>query len=138
MCIRDRYELNNEFYASVENDEGYWLECSISKEKPTNSSTYSSVRKDIYTCDFGFRVHKKYNQNGDVYKRQHLEELKKATENVKLEAAPYLETPVTVITKQDKETTLGERLKCIRKANKLTPVSYTHLRKIYYKRQLLG
>ena len=63
----ERYELNNKFYASVENDEGYWLECSISKEKPTNSSTYSSVRKDIYTCDFGFRVHKKYNQNGIGY-----------------------------------------------------------------------
>ena len=63
----ERYELNNEFYASMEDDKDYWLECSVSKEKPTNSSIYPVNRKDIYTCDFGFRVHKKYNENGVGY-----------------------------------------------------------------------
>lgn len=58
---------------------------------------------------------------------KHLGELKKAIENAKLEAAPYLETPVTVITRQDKETTLGERLKCIRKANKLTQIQFAQM-----------
>ena len=37
------------------------------KKKPTNSSIYPVNRKDIYTCDFGFRVHKKYNENGVGY-----------------------------------------------------------------------
>lgn len=63
----EQYELNNEFYASIEDEKGYWLECSISKEQPSNDSIYCSNRKDIYTCDFGFRVHKKYNQNGIGY-----------------------------------------------------------------------
>jgi len=58
---------------------------------------------------------------------KHLEELKKAIENAKLEAAPYLETPIAVITKQDKETTFGERLKCIRKANKLTQIQFAQM-----------
>ena len=63
----EQYELNNEFYASMEDEEGYWLECCISKEKQTNNSIYSVGRKDIYTCEFGFRVHKKYDQNGVGY-----------------------------------------------------------------------
>ena len=58
---------------------------------------------------------------------KHLDELKKAIKNAKLEAVPYLEPHVTVITKQDKETTLGECLKCIRKANKLTQIQFAQM-----------
>ena len=42
---------------------------------------------------------------------KHLDELKKAMENAKLEAAPYLENHVTVITEHNTKMTLGERLK---------------------------
>lgn len=50
----EKYELNNEFYASVEKDDNYgrWLDCSFAKEAPGKS--YG--RKDIYNCDFGFIV----------------------------------------------------------------------------------
>lgn len=66
---------------------------------------------------------------------KHLEELKKAIENSKLEAAPNLENHVTVITEQK---TLGERLKYVRKTNKLSQVDFakplgisqTHVSKI--------
>ena len=37
---------------------------------------------------------------------------------------PYIKWDVT---KQDKETTLGERLKCIRKANKLTQIQFAQM-----------
>lgn len=52
----EQYELNNEFYASVEEDSKYgrWLECGLSKEAPEKS--FMGSRKDIYTCDFGFTV----------------------------------------------------------------------------------
>lgn len=52
----EQYELNNEFYASVEEDGKYgrWLECGLSKEAP--EKPFISPRKDIYTCNFGFVV----------------------------------------------------------------------------------
>lgn len=53
----EKYELNNEFYASMETDEDWWLRCSISKEEP-RKSTYLGNRKDIYCCEFGFTVYK--------------------------------------------------------------------------------
>lgn len=50
----EKYELNNEFYASVEKDNNYgrWLDCSFAKEAPGKS--YGC--KDIHKCDFGFIV----------------------------------------------------------------------------------
>lgn len=53
----EQYELDNEFYASVEKDDryGHWLDCSFAKEAPTTS--YLGVeRKSVRCCDFGFIV----------------------------------------------------------------------------------
>ena len=58
----EKYELNNEFYASVKDDT--WLECAISKEVPDKLTSFGGSRKDIYSCDFGFTVHKTYGKNG--------------------------------------------------------------------------
>lgn len=53
----EKYELNNEFYASVEKDDRYgrWLDCSFAKEAPEKSYITSGC-KDIHKCDFGFVV----------------------------------------------------------------------------------
>lgn len=61
----ERYELNNEFYTSMEESDYRFLECSLSKEEPSSLSTYyTDKRKDIYTCDFGFSVYKKQSNPG--------------------------------------------------------------------------
>lgn len=66
----EKYELNNEFYASVKGD--IWLECAISKEAPEKSTSFLGPRKDIHSCDFGFTVYKTHDKNevgriGNVY-----------------------------------------------------------------------
>ena len=53
----EKYELCNEFYASIEKEDSFWLRCGISKEEP-DKSTYLGDRKDIYRCDFGFTIFK--------------------------------------------------------------------------------
>lgn len=64
----ERYELNNEFYTSMEESDYNFLDCSLSKEEPSSSSTYyTDKRKDIYTCDFGFSVCRQYGNSGQGY-----------------------------------------------------------------------
>ena len=61
----ERYELNNEFYSSMKESDYNFLDCSVSKEEPSNSLTYfGNKREDIYTCDFGFSVYKKQSNSG--------------------------------------------------------------------------
>ena len=53
----EKWELDNEFYANIEEDDDWWLNCSISERNPEKSALYSN-RKDIYRCDFGFTIFK--------------------------------------------------------------------------------
>ncbi len=65
----EKYELDNEFYASVniDNSCAYFIDCALSETEP--EKTYTNLdRKDIYAADYGFSISKyTTDENGRIF-----------------------------------------------------------------------
>ena len=116
----EKYELNNEFYTSMNESEHGFLYCSISKEEPSNSLTYfGDKRKDIFTCDFGFSIFRNLDKPGwgrlsrVYFEGQRVTEMVKITSYNKFQTLLlnlyYNETPIVLDVEDecDIDTSLG-------------------------------
>lgn len=116
----ERYELNNEFYSSMKESDYNFLDCSVSKEEPSNSLTYfGDKRKDIFTCDFGFSIFRNLDKPGwgrlsrVYFEGQRITEMVKITSYNKFQTLLlnlyYNETPIVLDVEDecDIDTSLG-------------------------------
>ncbi|MBE6845063.1 MAG: hypothetical protein E7508_05020 [Ruminococcus sp.] len=65
----EKYENDNEFYASVDIDNGctYFIDCALSEKEP-EKSYLDPDRKDIYVADYGFSISKyTTDENGKIF-----------------------------------------------------------------------
>ncbi|MBQ3566033.1 MAG: hypothetical protein IJA12_02525, partial [Oscillospiraceae bacterium] len=65
----EKYEYDNEFYASVDIDNDYtcFIDCVLSKTEP-EKSYLNTDRKDIYAADYGFTISKyTTDENGRIF-----------------------------------------------------------------------
>lgn len=102
----EKYENDNEFYASVDIDNGctYFIDCALSEKEP-EKSYLNPDRKDIYVADYGFRISKyttdEYGKIFSVYFNGHkIEDFLKIASYNKFETLLlnlyYNETPVII------------------------------------------
>lgn len=114
----EQYELDNEFYASVEKDDryGHWLDCSFAKEAPTTS--YLGVeRKSVRCCDFGFIVNTANPHGGKIisvyFEGKSVNDIVKVKSYNKIQSLLlnlyYNETPIIIDVESDDDidTSLG-------------------------------
>ena len=115
MDVAEKYESDNQFYASVKSDESLWLECAMSSTSPEKSMPYSSrERKDIFSCDFGFTISKAKGKIVSLYfKGTSTDEVVKITSYDEVQTLLlnlyYNETPIIldIESEDDIDTSLG-------------------------------